>query len=146
MSRTIQGTRGRDRTTQEGAVPWSSDLVAVGAAMICALVMWLCVALWGGVELDVVTGGDVRRVGGVTVVTTAALAGLAGVGLLRTLERLTPRALRIWTVIAVAVALVSALGPLSARTPAATGTLLGLHAVVAVVLIVAVHRTRRWVG
>lgn len=129
------------------AVPWRVDLVTAGAAAVCALVLWAAVTLLGGVDLLVRAGdGQVREVGAVAVALVAALAGLVGLGVLRLLERHSPRALRTWTWLSVVVLAVSLLGPLGATTAAGTGTLVALHAVVAAVLLVAAHRSRRaWV-
>lgn len=145
MSRTMQNTPPRTGAAQRHEVPWSNDLVAVGAAVVCVVVMWLCLSVWAGVDLTVSFEGAVREVSGVAVVMGATVAGLLGVLALRLLERTTPRALRTWTIIAGAVALLSVVGPMSATTAAVAGVLLGMHAIVAVVLIVSLHRNRRWV-
>jgi len=143
MSGTLQNSQPRTSAPRR-TVTWSTDLVAMGAAVVCVLVMWLCLSVWGGVDLAVSQNGQVREIGGVAVVLSAAVAGLLGVGTLRLLERSTRHALRIWTVLAIAVTLISALGPLAATSAAATGVLLAMHAIVAVVLIVSMHRIRRW--
>ena len=111
-------------------VPWSRDLVVVGAAVVCAWVTWWLAVTIGSVDLVVSAGPGVQRVGGVAVAISAAVGALAGMLALRVLEVWTSRALRIWTVLAVLVLLVSLLGPLSAVTSVAKGTLIGLHAVV----------------
>ncbi|MCK0112978.1 DUF6069 family protein [Ornithinimicrobium sp. F0845] len=143
MSDTMQNSQPKTLTRQRSEPKWSTDLVAVGAAVVCVVVMWLCLAVWSGVDLTVTLGEETREIQGVAVVMGAAVAGLLGVGTLRLLERIMLRALQIWTVIAIAVTLVSALGPLSATSAAATGVLLAMHAIVAVVLIVSMHRIRR---
>lgn len=130
-------------STGTSRVPWSTDLVIVAAAVISALVAWLFMARLAGVELTVSAGNTTQEVGGLAVALTATAAALAGVAGLRVLERLTPRALPIWTVAAVLLAVGSVLGPLSATTAVAAATLIGLHAVVAVVVIVAARRSRR---
>lgn len=132
-----------DREEQRGRVPWSTDLVIVVAAVVSVLVAWLFMARLTGVELTVSTGDTVQDVDGLAVVVAAAAAALAGVAGLRVLERLTSKALPIWTVVAVLLAVGSVLGPLSATTAAATATLIGLHAVVAVVVIAAARQSRR---
>lgn len=136
--------RGRQRTSSAvGRVPWSTDLVIVAAAVVSALVAWLFMARLAGVNLTVATGDTVQDVGGLAVAVSAGVGALVGVVGLRGLERLTPQALRIWTAVAVLVAVGSLLGPLSATTVTATATLIGLHAVVAGVVIVAARRSRR---
>lgn len=144
MQDTMKPPAPADRTTRRAGPPLSSDLVAVAAAVVCVLVMWGCLAVWGGVDLTADQGGEVVEISGVAVALSAAVAGLLGVALLRVLERVTPHALRIWTVTVAVVTLVSTLGPLSATSAAATGTLLAMHAIVAVVLVVSLHRNRRW--
>lgn len=139
MSDTVKKPRKAHRI----GVPWSTDLVTVGAAVVCATVMWICTVRLGSVDLVVEVDGSVRRVGGAAVALTALVAAALGIVALRALERLTPRGLQIWTALAVAATTVSALGPFSAQDRTATGTLLGLHAVVAVVVIVSAHMSRR---
>lgn len=124
-------------------VRWSTDLASVLAAGICALITWLVVAKAGGVDLRVDIGGQMHQVDAVDVVLTAIGSALAGFAFLRTLERLTTRAITIWTAVAVVVALCSLLGPLGAGTPTVTLALISLHAVVATVIIVAARRSRR---
>jgi len=133
-------------TRPQSRVPWTSDLVVVGAATVCALVLWVTADVFGGVDLLVRSGDDVRRIGGVAVGVSAALAALVGLLVLRGLERLTRHALGVWTGLAVVVLALSVLGPLGATSTAATGTLLGLHAVVAAVVLVSAHRSRRAYG
>ena len=123
-------------------VPWSRDLVVVGAAVVCAWVTWWLAVTIGSVDLVVWAGPGVQRVGGVAVAISAAVGSLAAMLALRVLEAWTSRALRIWTVLAVLVLLVSLLGPLSAVTSVAKGTLIGLHALVAAVVVVAARRSR----
>lgn len=127
---------------RRSAVPLTTDLAVAGAAVVCALVLWSAVAYLGGVELEVRAGDRVQQVTGLSVAVASAVAGLLGIGALRLLERRTPRALTIWTVLALVVTVISALGPLGALTASALGTLLALHAVVAAVLLVGAHRSR----
>jgi hypothetical protein len=90
-----------------------------------------------GVELEVATTWVPPMVIGLPMVASAALAAsLAGWGALALLERLTSRARRIWTTVAVATLLIS-LTPLPAAE-AATGTrafLALMHIAVGAVLI-----------
>jgi hypothetical protein len=96
-----------------------------------------------GVALVVRTGAGTQAVGGVAVAFSAAVAGLLGMLALRVLERFTHRALGLWTVLVLLVALASLVGPLGAVTTAATLALVSLHAVVTAVVIAAGHRSRR---
>lgn len=123
--------------------PWANDLAIIAAAVICAMVMWLCAVQLGDVDPVVVIGDEARRISGASVAFSAAIAAFIGLLVLRGLERLSSRALQAWTVIAIAVAALSALGPLSATSSDTKGTLLGLHGVVAAVVIVGARRSRR---
>lgn len=131
----------KQRTRQ--SVPVLTDVVIVGAAVLCALITWFLAVWLGGVDLVVNTGAGDQQVGGVSVAVTAGVAALVGLIVLRILERITGKALPIWVVLAVVVTLVSLFGPLAATTAAAMGTLLTLHGVVAAVVIVAAIRSRR---
>jgi hypothetical protein len=127
-------------------VPWATDLVVTGAAVICALVMWLTAVQMGGVDPVVAINNEPRRISVVSVVVSAAVAALVGLSVLRCLERFSPRGIRIWSVFALGVAALSALGPLSVTPVETRGTLLGLHGVVAAVVIVGARRSRLPVG
>lgn len=131
-----------NRPVRRERIAWSTDLVVVAAAMACPLVLFLCAVTWGGVDLTVEMGGEVRRVGAGSVAAAAGLSSLAAVIVLRALETRTTKAIGIWTAIAVATGLLSLLGPLAATTPSATGTLVAMHAIVAVVVIVSGRRSR----
>jgi hypothetical protein len=83
----------------------------------------------------------VTQVGPAAVITTSLAAGMCGWLLLAILERYSTRPRRTWLVIAIAVLVVSLLGPLtSAVTAATTGALIAMHAVVVVVLIAGLSR------
>jgi predicted NBD/HSP70 family sugar kinase len=77
-----------------------------------------------------------------SVVVTPLLVGVAATGLLRLLERRTSRALRVWTVVAMAVWAVSFLGPLSATTLGAGLVLATMHLLVGGVVVVGLRLTR----
>jgi hypothetical protein len=126
----------------EVRTPWSSDLTAVGATVICAMVLWTSTRL-ADLELAVEQGGDAIAIGGWAVALTAGVSALVGLAVLRLLEQATPRALAIWTALAVVVTLLSLVGPLAATTAAARGTLISLHTVVAAVVIASAHASRR---
>ena len=121
---------------------WRLDLVTVAAAAICALVTWLPARL-SGLTVTVRSGSQHQHVTGVAVVVAATLAAAAALGVLRVMERLSSRALGWWTVGVLGVLVVSSLGPLNATSAAAAGLLLGLHAVVAAVVLAAAWRSRR---
>jgi hypothetical protein len=110
----------------------------VVAAAVCATITWVVVHVLGGVDLTVKSGPAINAVG---VALTAAAAAGAGWIALVLLERRSAHPRRTWTVLAVAVFVVSLLGPLGGTTAAATGTLLALHSVVAAVVIAGLGRT-----
>lgn len=124
-------------------VRWSTDLASVLAAGLCAFITRLVVAKASGVDLTADVGGQLHQIDAVDVVLTALGSALAGFALLRILERITTKAITIWTAVAVVVALGSLMGPLGAGTRTATLALISLHAVVATVIIVAARRSRR---
>ncbi|MGA9748381.1 MAG: DUF6069 family protein [Nocardioides sp.] len=130
-------------STVRRGVPWSTDLVIAAAAVICTTVMWLCAVQLGGVNLVVALDDEVRHISGVAVALSAGVAAILGLIALRGLERLTPKALHVWTAVTVVVAALSALGPLSAPSSEVAGTLLGMHGVVAAVVLVGAWRSRR---
>ncbi len=122
---------------------WSTELVGAGAAVVCALVLWTTLVLLGGLDLAVDTGGTIRQIGAADVALAAFGAGLIGLLGLRLLERFTPKARTIWTVIAVAVLIASYAGVLAATGTAAMWALVGLHTLVGVVIIAVGVRSRR---
>jgi len=122
---------------------FSRGFIVVWAA-VAALLIWLVQGPLTGVDLIVRTGGSLTTVGPIAVVAVALAVGLLGWALLALLERVTPRARRVWSVIAVAVLLLSFAGPLgSATTAPAKGALAAMHAVVGVILIAGLTRTSR---
>lgn len=121
--------------------------LAVAAAVIAALAVWLLAEPWLGNDLRSPANGTQasQDISGVNVVIAAAIAGLAGWALLAVLERFTARARTIWTVIAVVVMLASLGGPLSGTGITATNRtwLVLMHAVVGAVLIPLLASTSR---
>ena len=84
---------------------------------------------------------DAQTVGLGLVLTTALVGSLAGLGLLVLLERVTSRAITIWTAVAVVVLLASLSLPLVAGTTTpAKGALALMHVAVASVLIATFRR------
>ena len=96
-----------------------------------------------GSDLAVRSGQDTHQVGLVSALVTAVVVSVAGLGLLRFLERRQPRALRTWTVIAGAVWLVSLLGPLGAADLGSGLALVSLHLVVGAVVLIGARWTRQ---
>ena len=114
---------------------WPVAVVSAGAAAV----VWVGATV-AGVDLAVRSGSSTRDVGLVSAVVTAVVVAVAGAGLLRVLERRTPEACRVWTGVAMAVWVVSLVGPASARTVQAALTLAALHLVVGAVVIVGLRR------
>ena len=131
-----------DRDRRDVSPPLSADGWGVVAAVVSALVAWGSARL-AGVELAVERGEDVQVIGGVAVAVVAGVSALVGLAVLRLLERRTSKALPVWIGLAVAVTLVSLLGPPGATTPSGTGALLSLHGVVAAVVVAAALASRR---
>ena len=133
MSGTVQ-----DRTVQAVAT-WRDDWLVAVVATVAATVVWVGATV-AGVDVAVRSGSGARGVGLVSVVVTALVVVEAAAGLLRVLERRTPRARRVWTEIASVVWVVSLAGPAGARTMSAGLTLAALHLVVGAVVIVGLRR------
>lgn len=117
-------------------------IAAVAGATVAALAVWTIASPLAGVNLEVRSGDTTQAVGAGPVIGVSLLASLLGWGLLALLEKRTARARGIWTVIAVAVLVLSLGGPLSSGvTGAAKVTLALLHVAVAAVLIPSLRRT-----
>lgn len=115
---------------------------AVVGAAVAAVVLWTAAVQIAGVDLQVDMGGTTEVVDLRAVATVALGSGLLGWALLALLERRVRRAATAWTVVALVVTLLSLVGPLtSARNTAAGAVLVGLHLVVAAVLIPVLRRT-----
>ena len=98
-------------------------------------------ALWSvgrgaGIDLVVNSGDGTSHVNVVSVVVTSLVVAIAGAALLGLFERRTANARRTWTIVAVAVWMVSLPGPLSAGL-----VLLSLHVLVGGVVVLGLRRT-----
>jgi len=101
-----------------------------------ALAVWAAAVPLAGTELTVRMNGTSQPVGPGAVVAMSLLAGLAGWALLAVLERFGRRSRRTWTVIAVAVLVLSLAGPLGSGVNAASALVLaGMHLAVGAVLV-----------
>lgn len=100
-------------------------LIAIGGGLVAALLTW-GIAVAVGVELVVTRAGTAIAIGAVNVILSTLLASFAGWGVLALLERFTARARTIWTVVAVAVVVLSLLPTVTAD--ASTGTRIALTA------------------
>jgi Family of unknown function (DUF6069) len=121
--------------------PRRARALAVIAATLAALAVWLVTDPLLGVDLIVPTrpgSEELMSITPVLVAGTSLVVALAGWALLALLERFTARARTIWTAVAVLFALFSLAGPLSTlgSSTAATAVALALmHVAVAAVLI-----------
>lgn len=124
--------------------------LGVAAATLAGLAVWVLAGPVLGVELTASagTGGSAGTgelvVGPVSVAAAGLVAGLAGWGLLTVLERTVTRPRTVWTVVAVAVLVLSLAGPLvQAATPAAALSLVAMHVAVGATVIVLVGGSAR---
>ncbi|HEY4850557.1 MAG TPA: DUF6069 family protein [Streptosporangiaceae bacterium] len=110
--------------------------LAVLGGVTAALAVWAAAVPLAGTELTVRMNGTSQPVGPGAVVAMSLLAGLAGWALLAVLERFGRRSRRTWTVIAVAVLVLSLAGPLGSGVNAASALVLaGMHLAVGAVLV-----------
>ena len=118
-------------------------LAVVGAALAAAVV-WAGAVLLLDVDLRVDVGDGPQTVGLGQVLGMSLAAGLLGWLLLAALERRGRRPVQVWTAIALAVALLSLVGPLTAGVTTGTRVVLVLlHLVVAAVLVPALRGSAR---
>ena len=117
-------------------------VLGVLGATLAAAAVWALAVPGLGVHLMTRFGsGDAQTVGLGLVVTASLIGSLAGLGLLVVLEKVSSRALTIWTMVAVAVLLASLSLPLVAgTTTSAKGALALMHVAVASVLIATFRR------
>jgi len=120
---------------------WRDDWPVAVAAAGAAAAVWVAADL-AGVDLAVRSGSGTQHVGLASAIITALVVAMAAAGLLRLLERRTPRALAIWTAIAGAVWVVSFSGPLGARSLSAGLSLAAMHLAVGAVIVVGLRRRR----
>ncbi|MCP9947597.1 DUF6069 family protein [Actinomadura madurae] len=118
--------------------------LTVAGAAAAALALWALTGPVAGLDPSAETGGRLRTVGAAPVIAGSLVAGLAGWGVLALLERTAARPGRIWTVLALAVLVLSLGGPLgSAGDGTSMAVLTGMHLIVAAVLIPGLGRTAR---
>lgn len=120
-----------------------TQAIAVVAATGATVAVWAIAERLAGVDLTVRTGSGVgtQQVGPAAVVIVSLLAGLAGWALLAVLERFTRHAGLVWTIVALAVLVLSLAGPAGAVTAAAKLALACMHLAAAAVLIPTLART-----
>jgi len=116
-------------------------LGVVGATLAAVVVWTLAVPILGVHLITRFGNGDAQDVGIGLVITGSLIGSLAGLGLLVVLERISSRAMAIWTVVAIGVLVVSLSLPLVAGTTTPTkATLALMHVAVAIVLIATLRR------
>ncbi|MDQ2661649.1 MAG: DUF6069 family protein [Actinomycetota bacterium] len=131
-------------TDQTRAIRVRHRLLAVVAAVAAPLVVWVVASL-SGASLEVISPvAGTMRIDALLVIVTALALALAAWGMLALLERFTRSARRIWTIVAVAV-LVLSLPPL-AFLDATVGTKVALavmHVATGLTLILMLRRGAR---
>ena len=122
-------------------VPGRSRLAVVGVTVAAALAVWAILAPLAGITLEAQQGGRMHINAG-SVFFASAVVAFAGWGLLAILERRTPNARTVWTVVAVIAWIVSLGSPLfnGIGIEAKLG-LASLHLVVGAAVIVGLRRT-----
>jgi len=132
-------------TTAESRPIVRNRALAVLAAGVAALAVWVVASPLLGIDLQVRMGSDIQdtqQVGPAAVLTVSLAASVVGWGVLALLDRHTSRARTRWTVIALVALLLSLVGPLaSGVTTAAKMALALMHLSVAAVLIPLLART-----
>src|SRR5712691_9359379 len=129
-------------TTPSTATVARSRALGVVGATLAAVVVWtLAVPIFGVHLITRFGNGDAQSVGIGLVVAASLIGSLAGLGLLVVLQRISSRAVAIWTPGAIGVLLASLSLPLVAGTTTpAKATLALMHVAVASVLIATLRR------
>jgi hypothetical protein len=119
-----------------------SRLAVAGITVVAALVLWAILAPVAGVELEAMQGSRQIHVGAGSIIFASAVMSFAGWGLLAVLERRTPNARKVWTILAVAACILSLGSPLVGGI--GVGAKLGLaslHLIVGATVILGLRRT-----
>lgn len=113
----------------------------VAAAVISSTLVWLIADLMG-LDVAVTMNGTVQAISGVTVAVSATVASLGAWGVKAATERMFRHPTAWWVTIAIAVGVLSLLGPLTMATSAtASAVLVVMHVVPAAILIPGLART-----
>ena len=137
MSQVVEQETTAERTSMR------TDAGVVAVAVVAAVGAWVLWTQVAGVDLVVRTGNSDQAMSAVAVVVSALVPTVFGVGLLRFLERRMADGLRVWTILASGVFVVSLLGPLGATTAEGKLALASLHLVVTLVLVIGLRGVRR---
>jgi hypothetical protein len=124
MSTTITQLPGRIDAALKA--PWQVRALAIVDAIVLNILILATGRLVTGDYPVATAGGDDQVIDFAPVVLVTALAGLAAWGLLALLERMTDRARAIWPMIAIAVLLLSLLGPLGSGVGTSSKVVLAL--------------------
>ena len=122
-------------------VPGRSRLAVVGVTVAAALAVWAVLVPIAGITLEA-QQGSLMHIGAGQVFFASAVLAFAGWSLLAILERRTPNARTIWTVVAMVFCSMSLGSPLNSGI--GVGAKLGLaslHLVVGAVVILGLRRT-----
>jgi hypothetical protein len=146
---TTTTTRTRAVTADECArIRRRTRALAIVAAAGATFTVWTIAHLVAGADLIVDAASGPTTVTPAAVVLATVVAGLAAWALLALIERFTRRAAAVWSWIAVAVLLVSLLGPIGSAVGAgATVALVAMHLATGAVLIPIMARSSvrcRW--
>jgi hypothetical protein len=134
-------------TTLRAATPRHTSRVRIHRALIvvgavaAALAAWALAGPLAGIDLAVGPDGE-QTVEAGAVIAGSLVSGLMAWALLAVLERTMRRPVRAWVITAIVALLLSLSGPLGAADTASKLALIGLHLVVASVLIPGLARSR----
>ncbi len=113
----------------------------VGVAVGVALIWWAILSQAAGIDLQA-RQGSVMHINGVSVFVATLATSLAGWGLLAVLERRTPNARNVWTLVATIFCITSLGSPLlNGIGVDAKLALASLHLVVGTIVILGLRRT-----
>lgn len=126
----------RPTAAGQPAKPARHRSLAVAAAVLAAVVLWLVAVPVLGLDLLVGSDAQAQQVSLAAVVVVPLLAGAAAWGLLAILERRTVKAVKSWRIAGWTFLAVSLLGPLGMGAAAGTLTvLLLMHGSVGTILM-----------
>ncbi|MBZ2198640.1 DUF6069 family protein [Occultella gossypii] len=129
-------TTASTRSTMSASARRLRRSLAVGVGTAVGVGIWLIAVPGVGADLAVTMAEGTARIGLGSVIVACVVAGLAGWGSLALLERLTTGAAKIWAFLAIAVTVISLLGPVGqAQSLEAALTLGAMHLGVGAALI-----------
>jgi hypothetical protein len=120
--------------------PWKARAMAIVDAIALNVVILAIARLVTGDWPVATVDGDAQTIGLVPVILVTLIAGLVAWGVLALLERMTANARTVWTAIAVAVFLLSLLGPLGGGVGTSSTIVLALMHIGAAATIIPLMR------